>query len=316
MKALIIRFSSAGDILIAAPVIAALKKLDKKNRVHLLAKEKFRPAAELAGADRVLALEKTGIRDLNAQNYGLILDLQNNLRSRLISLLVNSPQKRVYNKDVIKRRLMVLFKWFLGKSRRVVDKYMEALKGIVPGSEFRVPSSLRTPKSAIRNYTVVLHVGAKWPLKRWPYFAELAKLLARDRRVKVILTGSKDEVENSGEMLYIRGQGIRNEIGKTSFPELARMISRAGLFIGNDTAAAHLAKLYGVPAIVFLGPTAQEFGFINNRDFLVAERDMLCRPCHLHGGTKCPIDTHACMRGTSAGRAAGMAKKALKMQER
>jgi heptosyltransferase II len=338
MKALIIRFSSAGDIILTAGVINALKAANGKNTVHLLVKKGFEKAAALAGADKTVPVSfdrglNRIIAGLNRENYEVVLDLQDNFRSRYISFFLKTPVKRVFKKDAIKRRLMAAFKWFMGYRKRVEDKYLETLKGIVPGfrlrhqpslklrltsgfggqAGFRVPSSnIRNPKSAIRNRTIVMHIGAKWPLKRWPYFAELAQMLVKSRGVKVVLTGAKDEVEKNNKVLYIKGPGIKNEIGRTSFGKLARIIKSAGLFIGNDTAAAHLAGFYRVPAVIFLGPTVQEFGFVTGRDFTVIEKKMMCRPCHLHGGNSCPIGTFECMRGISAGHAAEVVKRTLK----
>ena len=94
-------------------------------------------------------------------------------------------------------------------------------------------------------------------------------------------------------------------IGKTDFSALLKVIKSADVFIGNDTAAAHAASLFGLKCFVFLGPTVRQFGFITEKDFTVIEdRQLLCRPCHIHGGDSCPIGTFECMKNLRPGAAA------------
>ena len=43
-----------------------------------------------------------------------------------------------------------------------------------------------------------------------------------------------------------------------SLPELAQLIRDAELFIGNDSGPAHIAAAFGVPVLVFFGPSDSE----------------------------------------------------------
>lgn len=310
MKTLLLRFSSAGDILLSAGVIKALKK-EKNDEVHILVKEKFKEAAQLAGADRVITVDFSGgfsslkktAGELSAAGYDMTVDLQGNLRSFIIMSLLKCGTKKRVKKQGLKRRLSVVFKWFL-KSIKPVGSYYAEAAGVM--------AQVGESKKMQPGGTVVLHAGAMWPNKRWPYMAELTEKLAKLEHVKsVIITGVKDEVEKEGELLYIKSGKIINMIGKTGFKDLAALIEKASLFIGNDTAAAHLASLYRVPAVVFLGPTVESFGFVTNERFTVIQKDLGCRPCHLHGGKKCPAGTFECMKGISAEEAFGAAVKIL-----
>jgi heptosyltransferase II len=314
VKVLLVRFSSAGDVLIAGELIKRLKKAG--HIVHFLTKDKFREAAEAAGAKRVFAPVLDSPADyfaaaavLNAENYGAIVDLHGTFRSIVMAVLVKAGNKAFYSKNSVRRRLMAAFKWFLGRkitsiSAQYIKTAARAVKGIDKTAGI-------THRGKIRN--VIVHTGAKWPLKRWPYFEELVRGLAKLKGIKVTVTGVKDEVENYREMVYHKNSNIRDLTGKTSFKQLLAEIKKAGLFIVNDTAAAHAAVLYGVPAIILLGPTVQDFGFITAGDFTVVEKQgLLCRPCHVHGGNKCPTGGFECMRGINAAAVMEKARKALK----
>lgn len=164
----------------------------------------------------------------------------------------------------------------------------------------------RLPRKKKAATEIVLHAGAKWANKRWPYFLELAERLRLLKGAHVTLTGLKDEVVNSPGLLYYKKKGVDNLIGKTDFPGLLKVIGRADIFAGNDTVAAHAASLFGVKSVIFLGPTVQQFGFVTDKDFKVIEnKSLLCRPCHLHGGNKCPIGSFECMKSLDPGAAAG-----------
>jgi heptosyltransferase II len=314
VKVLLVRFSSAGDVLISGELIKRLNKAG--HTVHFLTKNKFREAAKAAGAKRVFTPALDSPADylaafaiLSAEDYGAIIDLHGNFRSIVMAAFIKAGKKAFYSKKTLRRRLMTAFKWFLGgKITSISGQYINTAAKAIKGID---KSAGITRRNKIKS--IIVHTGAKWPLKRWPYFEELVRGLAKLKGIKVTVTGVKDEVENYREMVYHKNRNIRDLTGKTSFMQLLAGIKKAGLFIGNDTAAAHAARLYGVPAIILLGPTVQDFGFITAGDFTVMEKPgLLCRPCHVHGGTSCPTGGFECMRGISAAAVMEKVKKALK----
>jgi ADP-heptose:LPS heptosyltransferase len=91
----------------------------------------------------------------------------------------------------------------------------------------------------------VIHPIAATPEKTWPHFAGLKTPCL--------------------EPVYIAGPGedlsafpnARKVIG-ADLPELARLIRDADVFIGNDSGPAHIAAAFGVPVLVFFGPSDSE----------------------------------------------------------
>jgi ADP-heptose:LPS heptosyltransferase len=315
MKALVIRFSSAGDILLASGAVRALKKAGYE--VHFLTKKQYASLPALLGADKTLIFEKSKgalrgmLQKVRSEKYSAVIDLQNNYRSRYILQFSDAAKKSVYKKDILKRRLLVLFKWAEPEIKSVYNRYLEALRGIA--DEESIDSARQRPQrqtGAVK--TVLIHTGARWPMKRWPFFGELITELKKISGIRIIVTGVKDEVDINDKMLYINDETVDNLIGKTSLEGLIANIAAADLFIGNDTVAAHAARLYNVPSIIFLGPTVQAFGFITDSDFKVLERQLACRPCHLHGGKYCMTGGFECMNRISAVEAAGAVRNIIK----
>ena len=103
----------------------------------------------------------------------------------------------------------------------------------------------------------VLCPGAGWPGKQWPpdRFAELGGRLQRERGLAVVLLGSAGEQALCAEVAgRMQPPGI-SLAGRTTLDQLAAVISRATLFVGNDSGPMHLAACFETPAVVFFGPT-------------------------------------------------------------
>ncbi|HEX9006414.1 MAG TPA: glycosyltransferase family 9 protein, partial [Bacteroidota bacterium] len=75
------------------------------------------------------------------------------------------------------------------------------------------------------------------------------------------------------------------------------LLRRCRLLVTNDTAPQHLAVAVGTPVVAIFGPTVPRFGFapIGPLDTVVETPGLVCRPCGIHGGERCPIGTFECM---------------------
>lgn len=142
---------------------------------------------------------------------------------------------------------------------------------------------------------VALAPGSIWGTKRWPYYAELAKLL--DRPV-VVIGGPEDAALAAA--ITAAAPKARSAVGQLSLRQSAALIQQAALLVTNDSAPLHLATAVGTPILAIFGPTVPAFGYgpIRPGD-RVAELTMDCRPCSLHGPQVCPLGHHKCMRDQS-----------------
>jgi heptosyltransferase-2 len=128
--------------------------------------------------------------------------------------------------------------------------------------------------------------------KRWPAesYALLADRLIESKR-RVLLIGSKNELDVSEEVTRRMQQQPIVLTGKTTLDQITAVLDRADLVVTNDTGPAHLGAALGRPTIVIFGPTNP----LTTRPF-APEAVMLrhppdCAPCMLRD---CPID-HLCM---------------------
>ncbi|MBV9281286.1 MAG: glycosyltransferase family 9 protein [Chloroflexi bacterium] len=102
---------------------------------------------------------------------------------------------------------------------------------------------------------IVLHPGAGARWKRWPAerFAAVGEVLRRRGHQVVLVEGPADAeamgaVQRAAPSPFpvVRGLSIR---------ELAAVLGRAALFIGNDSGVTHLAGATGAPTLALFGPT-------------------------------------------------------------
>jgi ADP-heptose:LPS heptosyltransferase len=116
---------------------------------------------------------------------------------------------------------------------------------------------LKTAGMASPTAYAVLSPGAGWPGKQWPAdrFAALGERLVRECGLAVVLAGSAGERALCDEVAQRMTEPVLHLAGRTSLDQLAAVISRAALFVGNDSGPMHLAACFDIPSVVFFGPT-------------------------------------------------------------
>lgn len=115
---------------------------------------------------------------------------------------------------------------------------------------------------------LVLGPTANWHRKVWPVerFVELAfSLTAPGGSLPgagiAILGGPGDQERSMATPVLTALPQALDLVGKLDLPEVAAVLARAAMFIGNDSGLMHLAAAAGAPTIGLFGPTpADEYG--------------------------------------------------------
>jgi heptosyltransferase-2 len=160
---------------------------------------------------------------------------------------------------------------------------------------------------------IILAPGASFgPSKCWPAasYAELADRFS-ERGRRVILVGGPGE--------HSRLEAVRAAMKSKpvvldavlDLGSLKALIRAARLLVANDAGARHVAAAFGIPSVVFFGPTSVA-KTADNLDLIeILETDHDCRPCYRR---KCPID-HRCLRSIAVDDADDAALRALDWQQ-
>ena len=147
---------------------------------------------------------------------------------------------------------------------------------------------------------VALAPASVWATKRWPYYADLARLL--EGRARVVVLGSPDDAALADEVRAAAGDGAFSAAGVLTLLGSAELIRRCSVVVTNDSAPQHLASAVGTPTITIFGPTVPEFGFgpLADGSLTVGFDSLPCRPCDRHGPRRCPLRHWRCMREIGA----------------
>ena len=141
---------------------------------------------------------------------------------------------------------------------------------------------------------IAVHPGGRLQAKRWPVenFSRLIDLIIEREKVKVVLVGGEEEegLEDSVLDSCRRKESLVSFVGKTNLNEIAFLISKCRMFIGNDTGVMHIAEAVGTPAVVIWGGHSKPSHWSPlNSNSVVIHRQVDCEPCGLDmcGDLKC-----------------------------
>jgi ADP-heptose:LPS heptosyltransferase len=322
-KILIIRFSSIGDIVLTTPVIRCVKEQVPGAEVHFCTKAAFRNIiASNPYVDKVFCLEtslKDLLRQLQAENYDLVLDLHNNLRTRILKTRLGRPS-RSFDKLNYRKWLLVKFKVNRMPDVHIVDRYLATaaplgVKNDGKGLDYFIPEHDEIdvdtlPESHRKGYYAIA-IGAQHYTKRLPV-DRLIELCEKINGPVVLLGGKEDApVARMMEMYftsepYLSRESpgpnhrtvIYNACGKYNLNGSASLVRQAQVVFSHDTGLMHIAAAFKKKIYSIWGNTVPAFGmYPYTPDFEVLEvKNLYCRPCSKIGYSKCPERHFRCMR--------------------
>jgi lipopolysaccharide heptosyltransferase II len=327
--AVVVRFSSLGDVLLAAHVPSFLRAAEPGRHILFVTKERY--AAALRGhpdIDRFYSLRDgtsdpaepapfgyTGslsdlVAALRRESVAEVIDLHQNLRSSRIVGAFEQATRTIPAKHGLRRRLMVHARWIPVKPVPPLLQTYRSLAGLPADAPIRpwLKDALTTgeragaARRAGEGAFVFLGVGARWETKRWParHFVALGDSLASTLAVGVRYAMDPAERGLEAEFRALLPAARHHEIVSVGFRDTAALAALATAIVSNDSALLHLGPALGVPALGIFGSTVPAFGFAPQgpRD-AVAEIPLGCRPCDVHGKRRCPLKHHNCMEQLS-----------------
>jgi len=306
-KALIIRFSSIGDIVLTTPVIRNLKtQIYGDVEIHFLTKKAFQNIlTPNPYVSKVYTIEKSTneiIEKLKDERYDYIIDLHKNLRSTRVKRALKSLSFS-FNKLNWQKWLLVNFGIDKLPKVHIVDRYMETLKafGIEndnKGLDFFIQEEDRDfsiPASHQNGFIAVGIGAAHWRKKlRVSQYVEVCKQI----NYPIALLGGPSEQEEGDKISDQFDGRVWNTAGDTSIGQSAFLIEKSKLLITPDTGIMHIAAALKKPIISIWGATIPGFGmypYLNeNLNKMVEASHLSKRPCSKLG-TKCKYKPCKCI---------------------
>lgn len=310
MKFLILRFSSIGDIVLTTPVVRCLKTQIPSAEVHFATKIAYRSIVENNPyLDKSFYLENALadlIGQLKAERYDYVIDLHNNLRSRLIKLRLG-VKSFSFDKLNLEKWLLVRFKYNIMPDIHIVDRYLKTVeafgvKNDNRGLDYFIPENDEVPLDWLpethqKNY-IAFAIGGQHATKKLPLLRliELCNI-----NYPIILLGGKEDFETGEKIINAfetqAAARLFNGCGKFSLNQSASLVRQAKVVFTHDTGLMHIAAAFKKKVYSIWGNTVPAFGMYPYQTKFVAleVKDLPCRPCSKIGYDKCPLGHFKCM---------------------
>ena len=306
---LIIKIGALGDAILAVPSIRAVRKKFPHAKIKLLTALDKRDifvecpfineviVCDFKGRDRGLKRFFSIASKLRYEDFDIAIDLQNNKKSHMLSILACVPRRYGYDNgklsvllnrkirpalsplDPISHQAKVLGLlgiynidrhlelWFSGADEEWADNFLKS----------------HWVKDNTKLVAFSMSSSARWVTKLWPpeYFADVANALAKNLGVRIVLIGSgpgKDPLKYD----FLKRSRCKpiDASGKTNVPRLAALIKRCDVLLSSDSAPLHVAASVATPFVALFGPTDPARHLAPADNFTVLKKDFKCSPCY------------------------------------
>lgn len=303
-RILITRMKFIGDVVLTTPIIHSLRDaypdayiayLGDAKAVSLLEHNPWLDEIipfDFSRASTMYSLRK--FAELRAKRFDLVIDLFGNPRSALLTYATGAKMRiggdakfrgrlythRIHDDGTIKSAIDYHYQSLapLGISQ----KYRETSIYITDEEKRSAEQNLQSAGVATDKPVVMIHPGATWPNKIWlkEHFRDVIERLIDETDAQVVLSpGPKD--------------GALMEFLANPFPArvfvlpllpvrtLAALLTRASVFISNDSGPMHIGVAVGTPTIGIFGPEPVDiwFPYDRSKGHLPMFKKIECSPC-------------------------------------
>jgi lipopolysaccharide heptosyltransferase II len=311
LNILVIKPSSLGDVVQALPVLKSLHEKYPGARIDwlvndaladiLLDNPRLRAVLRWDRASwrtptqffRAVRNAASIVRRLRAARYDLVIDLQGLFRSAVLAALSGGKVTVGFADG------REMSPWFYDEKIEAprdqmhsVDRYVLAAAGETSDpKEFPInfsASDTERAKTVLHRLgydheklLVILVPAARWPTKRWPSnsFASLAHRFVEDYGVQVGIIGSRGDALLAQHIASLADCETIDFSGHTTLKQLAYLLSKAAVVVGNDSGPIHVAAAVGAPVVALYGPTSSLRTGPYGTQHTVLTAGLACSPC-------------------------------------
>jgi heptosyltransferase III len=251
----VIRIRSMGDCVLTTPALGLLKQCRPDLKIGIVVEDRF--SALFSDHPDVAAVMAPAWQSVRGFEPDLCINLHGGTRSLLMTWLSGARFRAGFAHHVttFPYNLRVgRAQQILGVNRTVhTAEHLASVAFALGVPNAPIPRASLAPgefpKEAMAFGTryAVIHAFASAPEKCWPVerFAEVGRYLSLWNIAPVFLAGPGDDLPVMEDQHVFRG----------SLMQAKAVLSRAKLFVGNDSGPAHVAAAFNVPSVVLFGPS-------------------------------------------------------------
>ena len=270
-KILVVSPNWLGDVVMAMPAVRRLLRERPGDSVSVLCRPAFACLwRAVAGVGGVVELAKEASATLGAGRllrslrFDEALILPNSFRSAVAPFLARTPRRRGTGSHA--RWLLVNDVVRFSAAEERLHQTLEYSKilcgtaecdfsdtGFRPSPDGAVEGLDRSPRPLVG----IVPGAARGPSKRWPGFAEAARLVAEALPgVRFAVFGGKGEERDCEETAA--AVGAANYCSRTNLAQFASSLAACDAVLCNDSGGMHLASAAGTPVVAVFGATDPE----------------------------------------------------------
>lgn len=323
-RILVIRISAIGDVAMTIPVIYSAAKANPSDSFTVVTQSFLKPIflnappnVEVIGINTKGREKKlSGLMKFTAvlarQNYDMVLDLHDVLRTKVMRTYFRLKGKRVevFDKGRMDRACLTSRNGKeLRQLRPVVERYADVFRraGLAYEESFTslfqsVPADIAAMEAVVGKKSgkwigiapFAKHRGKIYPADKMEAIIE--NLSARED-VTVFLFGGRGTEEIILDRLARKYPNVKSVVGRCTLDVELTLISRLDVLLSMDSANMHFASLVGTPVVSIWGATHPYTGFYGYRQDPenCIQASLECRPCSVFGNKPCWRGDWACL---------------------
>lgn len=312
VKILVLRLTSISDIILTTPVVRCLEEQIWTSEVHYGTRRAYQniidPNTNLSGRHYLDNSLWAFIRELRAENFNYVIDLENSFLTGVIKTALGVRAYSVKNLT-LRKWLYKYLKINALPDQHLVDRFLEVVQPLeIEDDEMGLDYYILyrdhiendwLPETHQQGY-VVYAIGGRHLTQRLPV-PRMIELCQKINYPIILLGGKKDRA--AGEEI-VRALGktlIFNGCGLFTFNQSASVLEFARLVFSHDTSLMHIAAAFGKKVYSIWGSSTPQMGYYPYQTPYVRleKTGLACRPCSATGQSGCPKKHFRCMNDIS-----------------
>lgn len=306
-RILVIQTASIGDVILATGLLENLHQSFPEASIDIMVKkgiESLFPGHPFIrkvltwdkGKDKYKNLFRI-IREIRAQHYDLVVNLQRFFNSGLVTVLSGSEETRGFKKNPLSMFFSHRYEHDLSAGKHETIRNNLLIRDLSSTSWHfprLYPSAGQdeTGRNMVHGSAYTISPASLWFTKQFPAdrWVELITFIPENSEI-FLLGGPGDRALCDEIILKANHPGLRNLAGELTLLQSAALMRYCRMNFTNDSSPLHLASAVNAPVTAVFCSTVPGFGFgplSDNSEIVEVEGSLPCRPCGLHGKPGCP----------------------------
>lgn len=310
-RILAIRLQAMGDLVITLPYLQALRdQLPSSTKLDLLTRKEVDPIPRnlrlfnkiysIRGGRKYkmqLALSWLMLPEILLRRYDMVLDLQNNLISRIVRKSVRPTAWSQFDKTS---------PIAAGERTRLTIE-AAGFKNIYASSNFFLKPGLMIDELLMQNGwdgrtdLVILNPAGAFATRNWPLvsYLDFARLWLRHfPGTQFLMLGVNPIAEKANFLKQNLGNSIINLVNKTSPAQAFAIVQKTKFVLSEDSGLMHMAWVSAIPTLAIFGSTRSDWSTpLGDHTLLLSSSDLECGNCLretcLYGDNRCLTRYHS-----------------------